>query len=53
MIDAGQLPEAIFLSVEVGKLTNGKKMSWLQALPLALMSIRSNPIRAQATVPTS
>ena len=43
VIDAGQLPEAIFLSVEIGKLTNGKKMSWLQALPLALMSIRSQP----------
>ena len=35
--------QAILLSAEVGKLTNGKKMSWLQALPLALMSVRSQP----------
>ena len=40
---AEQSPEAILLSAEFGKLTNGKKMSWLQALPLALMSVRSQP----------
>lgn len=35
--------QANHLAVEVGKRKTGKKMTWITALPLALMAIRSSP----------